>query len=133
MGRDDQKAGAGDGLFKPFLLRRQWRSLLNVRARVGRRPGQTGDSQTMVERRDAMIRTYKIHYRVFWKLADDLEPFERETTEQAYSAEDALTQLGIRLSHQFAYGRLQQVNDSRPYGITKPYEITKIEPMEAKR
>jgi hypothetical protein len=71
------------------------------------------------------IKAYKIYYRVFWKLADDHEPFERETTEQAYSAEDALTQVGIRLSHQFACERLERANDSRPY------EITKIEPMEA--
>lgn len=73
-----------------------------------------------------MIRTYKIYYRIFWKLADDHEPFERETTEQAYSADDALTQAGVRLNHQFAHGRLQRANDPRPY------EITKIEPMEAK-
>jgi hypothetical protein len=72
-----------------------------------------------------MTRAYKIYYRVFWKLADDHEPFERETTERAHSAEDALTQVGVRLYHQFSHGRLQRANDSRPY------EITKIEPMEA--
>jgi hypothetical protein len=74
---------------------------------------------------EAMIRTYKIHYRVFWKLADDPLPFERETEERAWSAEDALTQVRIRLDS-------LHIQSGSYTGRSHAYEITKIEPMEEK-
>jgi hypothetical protein len=74
-----------------------------------------------------MIRAYKVYYRVFWTLPDDPEGFERETEERAFTAEDALTQVRVKIDLLCRHKRIPLNNF--PFG---PYEITKIEPMEEK-
>jgi len=68
------------------------------------------------------IRTYRIHYRVFWKLADDPESFDRTTEERAFSADDALVQARVRLDS------LCRNKKALVSNFPQDYEITKIEP-----
>jgi hypothetical protein len=74
-----------------------------------------------------MIFKYRIYYRLFFKQADDHEGFDRVTTESAFSAADALTQVRTRLDWE---NRREWEGKPVSYAGTKAYEITKIEPIE---